>query len=305
VMRHWQSSPPGRWLASLRALAQGVRLHPTAALIGRRVQIVLGRGSSISRGCVLRADGDGRVTLGENVWLARDVEIETDTHVRLGARTTIQRRCSINGTARIGEGCIFAPDVFVSSGTHPFRHIPHLPIREQERRLIASGGSVDKPVWIQDDCWIGTHVTIAPGVTIGKGCVIGANSVVTKDVPPYSVAAGLPARVIGERLAWNPPARVDPRSEVDAPYVLSAGDSWLVALRESQGGEHVRVTYLARRTVNAKVNGEARQFSAGDGSIIVPTGQGLPFGASIAIDLSGDDAHEVDFTAFELVAPAP
>jgi len=239
------------------------------------------------------------------VWFARDVEIETETHVRIGARTTVQRRCSINGTTRIGEDCIFAPDVFVSSGTHPFRHIPHLPIREQERRLIAGGGSTDKPVCIQDDCWIGTHVTIAPGVTIGKGSVIGANSVVTKDVPPYSVAAGLPARVIGERLAWNPPDRIDPRRETDAPYVLCSGNRWLVALRPARSGEAVRISCVAARTVEAKVNGAQMQFSAGGSSFTIAPGKDLPFGAVVAIELADDDAQAVAFTAFEMIAAAP
>ena len=52
---------------------------------------------------------------------------------------------------------------------------------------------------IEDDCWLGSHVTVTKGVRIGKGSVIGANSVVTKDIPPYSVAVGTPAKVIKKR----------------------------------------------------------------------------------------------------------
>jgi acetyltransferase-like isoleucine patch superfamily enzyme len=51
------------------------------------------------------------------------------------------------------------------------------------------------PVKIGDDCWIGGNVVILPGVTIGEGCTIGAGSVVTKDIPPFSVAVGSPCKV--------------------------------------------------------------------------------------------------------------
>src|SRR5206468_5387442 len=112
--------------------------------------------------------------------------------VEIGARTTVQRGCTIIGSTRIGAECLFAPGVFVSSETHAFREIPHLPIREQERRLAREGVALGRPVWIQDDCWIGIHAVIAPGVTVGKGSIVGANSVVTQDVPPYTIVAGLP-----------------------------------------------------------------------------------------------------------------
>ena len=57
-----------------------------------------------------------------------------------------------------------------------------------------------EPVSIGDDCWLGRRVMVMPGVTIGDGCVIAAGAVVTKDIPPYSVAGGVPARVIKNRL---------------------------------------------------------------------------------------------------------
>lgn len=52
------------------------------------------------------------------------------------------------------------------------------------------------PIRIEDDCWLGSNVTVLPGVTVGRGSTIGAGSVVTRDIPPYSVAVGVPARVI-------------------------------------------------------------------------------------------------------------
>jgi acetyltransferase-like isoleucine patch superfamily enzyme len=249
---------------------------------------------------VLRADGPGSVALGEGVWLARDCEIETATRVEIGPRTTVQRRCTINGTTRVGADCIFAPDVFVSSGTHPFREIAHLPIREQERRLAQDGVSLDRPVWIQDDCWIGTHVVIAPGVTVGKGSVIGANSVVTRDVPPYSVAAGTPARVIGQRLAWSPPPRVDIAAEADQPYVLSMQDPLLVALRTPRDGERVRATLHCTRAVRLLVNGQAIEVTPAMKEIVFAPASGLPFGAVARIEPPPGGA--VTFSTFELVS---
>ena len=114
----------------------------------------------------------------------------------------MQRRATINGSVSIGSGCIIAPNVFISSGTHPFRVYPEKTIREQERLIIEERGdlsSLDRPISIGDDCWLGVNVVVCPGVSIGRGAVVGANSVVLKDVPENTVCAGVPARVIGFR----------------------------------------------------------------------------------------------------------
>ena len=66
-------------------------------------------------------------------------------------------------------------------------------VEVQSRR---DGIEFARPVTIGDDCWIGGNVTIMPGVNIGKGCTIGAGSVVTKDIPEFSVAIGSPAKVV-------------------------------------------------------------------------------------------------------------
>lgn len=224
INRYIQTFWPWRWWHCLRALGSGVRLHPSVHLYGNTNQIKLGYGTAIGARGRLDAGAAGRIVTGDRVWMSSDVEIETDTEVRIGDGTTIQRRCTINGSTRIGAGCIFAPNVFVSSGTHPFRAIAHLPIREQERRIVASSvglNLLDHPIWIQDDCWLGTNVVICPGVTIGKGSVVGANCVVTRDIPPYSVVGGVPGQVIGQRLDWIPAGSIWAENEKDQPYVLS------------------------------------------------------------------------------------
>lgn len=85
----------------------------------------------------------------------------------------------------IGHRVLFGPFVSIFAATHE--------VGVQSRR---DGVEYAAPVSIGDDCWIGGNVTIMPGVTIGKGCTIGAGSVVTKDIPDFSVAIGSPARVV-------------------------------------------------------------------------------------------------------------
>ncbi|MBW4645979.1 MAG: acyltransferase [Goleter apudmare HA4340-LM2] len=66
---------------------------------------------------------------------------------------------------------------------------------------MSKQGVSRKGIVIEDDCWLGHGVTVLDGVTIGKGSVIGAGAVVNKDIPPFSVAVGIPARVIKSRLS--------------------------------------------------------------------------------------------------------
>ncbi len=90
----------------------------------------------------------------------------------------------------IGDDAIFGFRSSVVSGNHRFSDISK-PIREQ--------GGEGKPVRIGRDVWIGSDAKILPGVTIGDGAVVGANAVVTRDIPPYSVAVGVPARLVKSR----------------------------------------------------------------------------------------------------------
>ena len=86
---------------------------------------------------------------------------------------------------------MMGPDCLIYTVMHRFDRTD-IPMREQ-------GYTPVRPVVIGDDCWIGSRVTIMPGVTLGRGCVVGAGAVVTRDVPPYAVVAGVPARVVRYR----------------------------------------------------------------------------------------------------------
>ena len=89
------------------------------------------------------------------------------------------------GKITIGDNCFMASNVAIYTAGHP--------IHPDSRNSMYEYGI---PVTIGDNVWIGGNVVICPGVTIGSNCVIGAGSVVTKDIPDWSVAAGNPCRVI-------------------------------------------------------------------------------------------------------------
>ena len=111
----------------------------------------------------------------------------TGRKITIGSSTAINRRCTLDSRAgiTIGNSVSISPETLILSLTHDM----------QSREFLARG----KPVTIQDFVWIGTRAMILPGVTLGTGCVVGAGSVVTKDVAPYDIVAGVPAKKIGER----------------------------------------------------------------------------------------------------------
>ncbi len=95
-----------------------------------------------------------------------------------------------SGFISIGNNVMISPRVSIYAENHVFDN-PEILMKEQ--------GVTQAPVIIEDDCWIAANSIILAGVTIGRGSVIAAGSVVTKDIPPYSVAAGVPAKVIKQR----------------------------------------------------------------------------------------------------------
>lgn len=111
--------------------------------------------------------------------------------VALGDRSGIGIRASIGERTHIGNDVMMGPDCVIYTVSHRFDRTD-IPMSQQ-------GYTPIMPVTIGNDVWIGGRVTIMPGVNIGDGCVIGAGAVVTHDIPPYSVAAGVPAKVIRTR----------------------------------------------------------------------------------------------------------
>ena len=114
------------------------------------------------------------------------------SRLSVGARSQLGQNARLNGTITIGEDVLMGPDVVIMATTHDFSRID-IPINQQRNPS-------DTPVLIGDDVWIGTRVIVLPGVRIGDHSVIAAGAVVTKSFPPYSVIAGVPAKVIKSRL---------------------------------------------------------------------------------------------------------
>lgn len=113
-------------------------------------------------------------------------------NISIGANSSLQNHCYLSGEGGIdlSDNVRVAPHCAFFSTSHNLDRID-APICEQ--------GLTKAPIVVEDDVWIGCHSVILMGVTIGKGSVIGANSLVNGDIPPYSIAAGSPARVIRQR----------------------------------------------------------------------------------------------------------
>jgi acetyltransferase-like isoleucine patch superfamily enzyme len=121
-------------------------------------------------GVWLTAPGAGRIKIGSGTFLNMGVMVASLELVE------------------IGDHCMFANHCFISDAAHRFED-PVTPVPWQ-------GFTTKGPTRIGDNVWCGVGVVVTSGVTIGERCVIGANSVVTTDIPPYSIAAGAPARVL-------------------------------------------------------------------------------------------------------------
>lgn len=162
-------------------------------------KILIGDNYSLKFNSRLKVWNSGKIEVGNGFSIGYNSEIYAwDQELIIGDNTSINDNCKIYGKIYIGSNCLFASNIFVSSGTHNFSYNKYLPIKVQDKLKV-----IDKPVIIEDDCWIGFGVVIMPGVHIGKGAVIGSNTVVTKNVFPYSINAGIPSREIGKRLLFE------------------------------------------------------------------------------------------------------
>jgi acetyltransferase-like isoleucine patch superfamily enzyme len=159
----------------------------------------------LSQGCYIDAlaviwtgRGGGTVNLAKNVHLNRGtiIEVARGSTITIGEHTHVQAYCNLYayaGNIRIGRYVMIAPQC----GLFPYQHTMDDPTKMMEQQGFISKGDIV----IEDDVWLGTGAKVMDGVTIGRGAIVGAGAVVTRDVPPYTIVGGVPAKVIGTRLA--------------------------------------------------------------------------------------------------------
>lgn len=173
----------------------------------RDVHLLIEKGASIV--------GSGKLDLGKPWKGARlfpsEFRLYKFSELRVGGSFFFVSGCSIvvreNAVLRLGSG-------FVNSGARIDCYSgisigdrvmigPDVIIMDSDGHQLVSGGPVTAPVTINDRVWIGARVTILKGVEIGEGSVVAAGSVVAKSVPPYSLVAGVPSRVIRSDIRWG------------------------------------------------------------------------------------------------------
>lgn len=160
-------------LLRLRGARVGAKTNVGARLVVSNARgLVLGSRVEVEHDVYLKlVDRGARLAAGDFVFLGRGAEIDVAQSVTIGAHTLI------------------APNVFITDHTH----------NSARGRRLADQGNRVAPVVIGSDAWIGAGAIVLAGVTIGDGAIVGAGAVVTKDVAPYTIVAGVPARVVGER----------------------------------------------------------------------------------------------------------
>ena len=191
----------------IRGLFYKLILHESAGLIfvGKRTKIKfcnkISAGKSLQLGDNVEINALSKfgVKIGNNVSILKNTIIECTGVIRdlgegltIGNNVGIAQNCfiQVRGKVVIGNNVIFGPNVSIFSENHNFEN-PELPVSVQ--------GETRKGVIIKDGVWLGTRVVILDGVTVGKNSIVAAGSIVNKDVAPYTIVGGVPARLIKNR----------------------------------------------------------------------------------------------------------
>jgi acetyltransferase-like isoleucine patch superfamily enzyme len=189
-----------KFLCLIRGVSQcGINAYISPyAVIKRGRRIKLGKNVVVERDVTLWVDTtESYIAIGDDSYLSSQCILNTfDGWISLGSNCSVNSYAILygHGGLHIGDDVRIAPQVMIMPMNHIYRD-PQVVIRKQ--------GILARGVRIDDDVWLGAGAIILDGVTIGKGSIIGAGSVVTEEIPPYSVAVGVPAKVIKKRATFN------------------------------------------------------------------------------------------------------
>lgn len=151
----------------------------------------IGNKCSLGKNITILGNGNS-ITLGDAVAIRNNVLLAGNGSLKIGDNTAINGDTIIScyDQIKIGSDVMIAPRCYILDIDHSYKH-RDLPISKQ--------GYDTAPIKIGDGVWLGTQVVITKGVTIGEGAIVAANSVVTKDIPPYTIYGGIPAKLIKHR----------------------------------------------------------------------------------------------------------
>lgn len=160
-------------------------------------KIRIGKNCLIGDNCLLEAKTDGSISIGDDVSIGRGClircglgSIEIGNNTRIAAYSHIS---AIGATVKLGRNVLVASYCCIIGDSSPDVSLVDVP-------MICQSTTDSKGIVIGEDIWLGAGVSVLDGVNIRTGSVIGAGSVVTKDIPEYSIAVGVPARVIKSRI---------------------------------------------------------------------------------------------------------
>lgn len=179
----------------LKNFIHRIRIHKITRNLGK-----LGSDCIFQDGLIMK--GQEYIEIGSNCYFGRECRIEawdSYNNLKFSPKIIIGDRVKINSTCHIGSinmimignDCLFGSHVLLIDHSHGRNSKDEIDMHPSDRDLYSKGAII-----IDEKCWVAENVVILPNVHIGKCSVIGANSVVTKDIPAYSVAVGNPARIV-------------------------------------------------------------------------------------------------------------
>jgi len=163
------------------------------AIVSSPKRLKLGRNTRVLRLAQLSAGNKSSIDIGNDTICHQGVILKCfESFIKIGTGTTINPYTVIYsaGGVTIGNNVLIATKVVLSAHNHIFK---------DPNTLIKNQGLTKRGIQIKDDVWVGANVTILDGVTIGEGAVIAAGAVVVKDVLPYTVVGGVPAKQLSSR----------------------------------------------------------------------------------------------------------